>query len=157
MKKALRITTVALIGFAIVSNLYTSLFTFYGIKTNNLQGAVWANALATTGGSSSGSSSGSGTTTSGTNQGWFNTGMPNKIWCGEIKFVANFNGGQTAGASGTVTDPATGAISASVSGGYVMSATASGTIAAHWANENRCTGPLAITWCTDVTGINACM
>jgi hypothetical protein len=40
MKKTLKISTVLLIIFAIVTNLYSSLFSFYGIKTNNLQGAV---------------------------------------------------------------------------------------------------------------------
>lgn len=33
---------IGLIIFAIATNLHTAIFSFYGLKTNNLDGAVWA-------------------------------------------------------------------------------------------------------------------
>jgi hypothetical protein len=58
MKKTLKIAGISLAVLALVSNLYTAIFTFYGIKTHNLAGQVWAQSTSTstngTGSSSSG-------------------------------------------------------------------------------------------------------
>ncbi len=148
MKKLLKISAVGLIIFALVTNLYGAMFSFYGIKTNNLEGAVWASSLSTTDYSGT---SGGGTSSSS----WFNTPKETDIYCGTITYTTGYNGNGTAGAAGTVTAP-NGSVSASVAGGYVNSSSSTGSIQAHWAKETRCTGPLAMVLCSNVTGINAC-
>lgn len=157
MKKTFKIATVLLLVFALVSNIYTSLFSFYGMKTNNLPGAVWANAISETTGSSGDGSSSSGTSSNGTSSSgaWFNLPKNTAIWCGTITYTTGYTGNATAGATGTMTAP-NGSVSASIGGGYVNSTSTSGTIAAHWGEEIRCTGPIAFTWCSNVTGIAAC-
>jgi hypothetical protein len=67
MKKSLKIAGIALAIIALVSNFHNALFTFYGIKSNNLAGQVWAQSTSTstngtsTGGSTSGGGTGGGT------------------------------------------------------------------------------------------------
>lgn len=152
MKKSFKIATVMLIVFALVSNMYTALFSFYGMNTNNLPGAVWANALSTTTGSSGEGSSSNGTSSSGA---WFNEAKRTNIYCGQITYTTGYSGNATAGAAGSVKG-LNGTMSASIGGGYINSTSSSGTIAAHWAEEIRCTGPISWTYCTNVTGIAAC-
>ena len=59
MKKVFKIAGITLAVFVLVANVYSAVFTFYGVKTNNLAGAVWAQST-----SSSSSSSGAGIWTS---------------------------------------------------------------------------------------------
>lgn len=54
MKKILKITGITMVILALVLNLYSTLFTFYGIKSNKLPGQVWAQSTST---STSGTSS----------------------------------------------------------------------------------------------------
>ena len=61
MNKSLKIAGIALAIIALVSNFHNALFTFYGIRSNNLAGQVWAQSTSTGGTSTDGSTSGGGT------------------------------------------------------------------------------------------------
>jgi len=47
MKKVLKLSAIAMVILALVLNFHTAMFTFYGIKTNNLAGQVWAQSTST--------------------------------------------------------------------------------------------------------------
>jgi hypothetical protein len=60
MKKVLKFTAIGLVIFAVAANLHTAIFSFYGISTNNLEGAVWAQSTSTSTSTSGNESSSSG-------------------------------------------------------------------------------------------------
>lgn len=145
MKKLLKISAVGLIIFALVTNLYGAMFSFYGIKTNNLEGAVWASSLSTT----DGSGDGTGTGTSS----WWDSPVNRVVHCEAMPF----SGDQTnhGAASVSYTTDAYGKITASVSYASSASSSYSGTVAAHDATMRQCTGN---GWaiCTTITAVEAC-
>lgn len=148
MKKLLKITAVLFIIFALVTNLYATLFSYYGIKTNNLEGAVWASSLATTSNSSGGSSGTTGTST------WFNLAVNTSVQCGAMNYSGSTTNHGAASVSYT-TSPA-GTVTATVSYASGSSSSYTGTIPAHTATMVQCVGPLAATFCLNTSAQEAC-
>jgi len=155
MMKAIKIAAVALVIFALVANLHTALFTFYGMKTSNLAGAVWANSLSTTddtGGTTGGGSTGDETSSDGA---WYNQPVRRTIRCGEKKYsVTTSNHGAVS--VSYITNPQNGQVSINVSYGAVTSGEVTGTIPAHDATMIECVGPIAMVICINRTAQEAC-
>jgi len=147
MNKSLKIAAIALIIFALVTNLHSALFSYYGIKTNNLDGAVWATALTTT----NPTSTSGGTSTSGA---FWNLPVKSTVHCG----VMYFSGSSTnnGGASVSYTTNVSGTVSANVSYSTSFSGSYTGSVAAHDATMIQCTGPSAVTFCSGTTALEAC-
>ena len=150
MKKTLKITTVGLVIFALVANLHSAMFSFYGIKTNNLEGAIWANSLSTTSGSSSGSSSGSGSTTSGA---VWHSPIPQTVKCGAMQYSGTTS---SHGAATVATTTSAGVVTVTVSYATVSTSSYSGTIAAHDAKMVQCIGPTIDLSCWGTSAQEAC-
>jgi len=146
MKKLLKISAVGLIIFALVTNLYGAMFSFYGIKTNNLEGAVWASSLSTTdySGTSGGDSS----------SGWFDSAVYTPVQCGAMPYSGSTtNHGD---ASVSYTTNAAGTVTATVSYGTSSTSSYSGTVAAHTATMVQCTGQKFQWFCSGITAQEAC-
>lgn len=156
MMKAIKIAAVALVIFALVANLHTALFSFYGMKTSNLAGAVWANSLSTTDGTS-------GTTTGGSSTGdessssdtWYNQPVRKTIHCGEKKYSQTTSNHGAVSVS-YITNPQNGQVSIHVNYGAVTTGTVTGSIAAHDATMIECVGPIAWVICVNRTAVEAC-
>lgn len=155
MTKAIKIAAVALVVFALVANLHTALFTFYGMKTSNLAGAVWANSLSTTD-DTGGTTTGGGSTGDESSSGdapW-NKPVYTTIRCGEKQYsVTTSNHGAV---SISYVTNQNGQVSIHVNYGEVTSGKVTGTIAAHNATMVECVGPAAWVICINRTAMEAC-
>jgi len=143
MKKTIRIIAIGLIVFALVTNLHAAIFSFYGIRTNSLQNAIWASSLT--------SSTPSGGTTGSTAS--FFAGVNTPVQCGEMKFSGSTTNHGAASVSYT-TSPA-GTVTATVSYATSGTTTYTGSVAAHSATMVQCIGPLT-WWCSNVSAQDAC-
>jgi hypothetical protein len=150
MKQVIKITAIGFIVFALVANLHSSIFSFYGLKTNNLQGAVWANALSTTDGSSTGSGSGS----SSSGAPW-DSPIYHVVYCGPVYYNGSIS--NNGGATVTYTAPPTpyGSGSITVTYNNANSTSYSSSIGERVRQSKSCDGP---DWalCFSVTAIEAC-
>ena len=148
MKKSLKFTAIALIVFALVTNLHSTLFSFYGLKTNNLDGSVFAATLDTT----TGDGTGAGTNTN-PGEAWWDSPIYSTVHCGVMFFTGNeYNHG-----TGTVsyTTEANGLVTATVSFDNGSSTSYTGSRAAHDSQMSQCIGP---NWaiCSGITALDAC-
>lgn len=148
MKKALKITAAGLVIFALVTNLYSAIFSYYGIKTNNLEGVIWANSLATTDGSSSSTST---NVTSTSNI--FHAAINTSIECGEIRYSGSTSN-IVSGSASFSTNATSGVISVSFSSNGGVAYT--GTIPPHRATMVECVAPTYDIFCTNKPAISAC-
>ena len=152
MKKTLKITAIGLVIFALVANLHSAMLSFYGIKNNKLEGAIWANSLSVTTGSSSGSgSSSSGTSSSGA---VWHSPIYQTVQCGDMQF----SGSTTNHGAATVatTTSGTGVVSVTVSYASVSTSSYTGTVKAHSAKMKQCDGPTIDVTCWGTTAQEAC-
>jgi len=142
MKKALKVSAIGFIIFALVTNIHTALFSFYGLKTNKLEGSVWAAGTSTSGTSSDGTSSSAGI---------FNSPVYTPVQCG----VMNFNGTTTNGGGATATyNYGTGSVSVTYANS--TSITWTGSVAPHKATMIECIGPKFHLFCSNKSAISAC-
>lgn len=147
MKKLLKISAVGLIIFALVTNLYGAMFSFYGIKTNNLEGAVWASSLSTTDYSGT---SGGGTSTSGA---LMHSPQFHTVSCGAMAYSGSTtNHGD---ASVSYTTDAAGKVTATVSYGTSSTSSYNSSIGARTRQSKSCDGS-RWEWCTSTTAEEAC-
>lgn len=145
MKKAIKITAVGLIIFALIANIQSSIFSFYGFKDNELHAAVWSQANST---STGGSSSGSGSSTSGI----FEAEHPGTVQCpASIWFKSEYF---TAGYKVGVTFIENGIIKTDYHGSYSYHIDTHGGVDAHQGTTMVCYG-----WgwgCTPISATQAC-
>ncbi len=155
MKKVLKISAIGLIVFALVANLHSAIFNYYGIKTNNLEGAVWAASLATTSGTTSGggSTGGSGGSSSyGTST--FGSPVYSTVSCGTVTWSRTVFYGASGSIVGT-TYIEGGIVKTSFTGNYSSSTQTSGTINARSVNYiSSCPGWSG--FCTYKSAVDAC-
>ncbi|QHS61271.1 hypothetical protein [Chitinophaga agri] len=146
--KILKFSAIGLIVFALVSNVYSSVFTYYGIKTNHLDNSVMAVTLAS---STSGSSSGGSTDVTGTT-GVFDAPKYTTVKCGTVYFSGSQSNTGAATVSYTTNNAGgvTVTVSFSSNGGYT------GSVGPHDATMVQCIGPDHVIWCSSVGAVDAC-
>jgi hypothetical protein len=157
MNKIVKISSIMLIILALVMNLHSAIFAFYGIKKGSLPNAIWAAALAS---SSDGSSSSGGTSSGGGSNSGSSDNLPwqqptkHPVFCNTLYYAGSVSNHGDATVS--VTTDSTGKETVSVNFSSSSSTNYTGSIAARWTDEIRCDGPTALVWCTNVSPIEAC-